>query len=103
MVFIAGISPKTTIIDEHPSVCPICGLARAYYKRTDQYLTFFFIPIIKVKTGEPFIMCESCENSMAEFKTAFGSGPMENVTPCRRCGKGLQKSFMYCPYCGAPV
>ena len=67
MIFIAGVSPRITTLDEKPRMCPVCGLAQAYYKRVDQWLSLFFIPVIRVKKGEPFIMCEKCERNMHEM------------------------------------
>jgi hypothetical protein len=67
--FIAGISPKTKIIDEKPGRCPACGLHQAYQKRIDHYLSVFFIPLIRVKEGEPFIICERCHRTKVEKKS----------------------------------
>ena len=47
MIFIAGISPKTKILDQNPRRCPLCGLHQAYYKRMDYYLSLFFIPLFR--------------------------------------------------------
>ncbi|MEZ4528970.1 MAG: zinc ribbon domain-containing protein [Desulfobacterales bacterium] len=69
MIFIGGVSPKIKIIDEKPVICPVCGLARAYYKRVDHYLNLFFIPLFRVKKGEPFLMCERCERNVHEMET----------------------------------
>ena len=43
---IGGISPKIKVIDDKPMLCPVCGLAQAYFKRIDYYLNLFFIPIL---------------------------------------------------------
>ncbi|MGD8880565.1 MAG: zinc ribbon domain-containing protein [Desulfobacterales bacterium] len=103
MIFIAGVSPKIKVLDQNPRRCPVCGLHQAYYKRMDHYLSLFFIPIFRVKKGEPFIICDRCE------QTAHAPGP--DVTPqqpedartCRYCGKTLDQNFKYCPHCGKRV
>jgi uncharacterized C2H2 Zn-finger protein len=64
MIFIAGIFPKTKTLDQNPHRCPVCGLHPAYYKRMDHYFSLFFIPILRVKKGEPFIMCDRCERTV---------------------------------------
>lgn len=96
--FIAGISPKVKVLDEKPRRCPACGLHQAYYKRVDHYLSVFFIPILKVKTGEPVIICDRCERAVS----GFGSAPAAAVKGkgCRFCGKDLPSDFTFCPHCG---
>jgi len=104
MFLIAGVSPKTTVIDNTPRRCPVCGMVRAYYKRVDHYFNLFFIPILRVKKGEPFIMCDRCPKTVNEFKEEYGSTwPDIQKTQCRHCGKTLAKDFGYCPYCGKLV
>jgi hypothetical protein len=98
--FIAGITPKVKVLDEKPRRCPVCGLHEAYYKRVDHYLSVFFIPIFKVKTGEPVVMCERCE------RTVSGSGPgpappvQGEAGRCRFCSKDLPADCTFCPHCG---
>lgn len=48
MIFIAGVAPKTKIIDKALRLCPACGLARARLQRTDHWLSLFFIPVFRV-------------------------------------------------------
>lgn len=102
MFFIAGISPKTIVIDENKKLCPICGLARAYYRRIDHYFTLFFIPLFRVKKGEEFLMCEKCEQEIQEFE--FGNDSLQSgeTEICNKCGKKLKADFTFCPYCGKP-
>ena len=87
MFLIAGISPKVKYIDHTPRRCPVCGLHRAYYKRIDHYISLFFIPIIKVKTGDPVFMCEGCERAVNEFQ----NDTFENGQPlkCGNCGSSI--------------
>jgi RNA polymerase subunit RPABC4/transcription elongation factor Spt4 len=93
MIFIGGIQPKTVTVDDTPRICPACGLAQARLKRVDHYLSLFFIPVFRVKTGEPFIHCERCQQS---------AGKEAGPTACGRCGRLLDGDFQFCPYCGAP-
>ena len=65
---IAGISPKTKIIEEYPRRCTVCGMQRAYQTRIDHYLNIFFIPVMRVKKGEPFTICEVCQRTKNEFR-----------------------------------
>jgi RNA polymerase subunit RPABC4/transcription elongation factor Spt4 len=104
MFLIGGVTPKIKILDNTPKRCPVCGLHQAYYKRVDHYFNLFFIPIVRVKKGEAFIMCERCERTINEFDKEYGSDwPDIKETTCRHCGKTLDKSFKYCPYCGKPI
>ncbi|MBN2419584.1 MAG: zinc ribbon domain-containing protein [Deltaproteobacteria bacterium] len=96
--FIGGIQPKTIDIDGKPLICPSCGLLRARYKRVDHYLSLFFIPVIPVKKGDPFLYCESC-GIQSPGKT--NSGYENNAKQyCKNCGRKLESDFMYCPFCG---
>jgi RNA polymerase subunit RPABC4/transcription elongation factor Spt4 len=98
MIFIAGVSPKIKVLDQNPRRCPVCGLNQAYYKRTDHYLSLFFIPIFRIKKGEPFIACDRCEQTAPG--PDFTRQPHEGANICRSCGKALDKDFKYCPHCG---
>jgi len=101
MFLIAGISPKVKYIDHTPRRCPVCGLQRAYYKRVDHYISLFFIPLIKIKTGEPVLMCERCERAVSEIrKDAFENGQLPQ---CHNCGSVLGDDYKYCPYCGSSI
>jgi ribosomal protein L37E len=104
MFLIAGVTPKIKVIDDIPKRCPVCGLYQAYYKRVDHYFNLFFIPILRVRKGKPFIMCEKCERTAQEVKEDYGeSCPDITEATCRHCGKKLEKTFEYCPYCGKPT
>ncbi|MBN1831223.1 MAG: zinc ribbon domain-containing protein [Deltaproteobacteria bacterium] len=102
--FIAGIQPKTTILDEHPRMCPSCGLLQAVLKRRDHYFSFFFLPIIRVKKGEPLLECRSCgaltrETGEPLYHAAKGHPGLN----CPYCGNPVAKEFRFCPFCGKPV
>jgi RNA polymerase subunit RPABC4/transcription elongation factor Spt4 len=103
MIFIAGVSPKIKVLDQNPRRCPICGLHQAYDKRMDHYLSLFFIPILRVKKGAPFLACDRCE------QTAHAPGPDsarqqdEGAGTCRYCSKDVGGDFKFCPYCGKRV
>jgi RNA polymerase subunit RPABC4/transcription elongation factor Spt4 len=96
---IAGIQPKTKVVDTAPRLCPVCGLQQACLKRTDHYLSLFFIPVFPVKYGEPFLACTNCE------RLQYGQQPQEagykrTIARCTACGRDLEKDFSFCPYCG---
>ncbi len=104
MFLIGGVTPKIKVLDHTPRRCPVCGLHQAYTKRVDHYFNLFFIPIVRVKKGEPFIMCERCERTVNEFVAEDGSNRLDVAPPtCPHCGKTLDESFRYCPYCGKPI
>ena len=58
MIFIGGVGPRRKKLDNHPRICSNCGLAQAYLVRMDDYLSFFFIPILRIRKGQPFVECE---------------------------------------------
>ena len=103
MIFIAGVSPKKKVLDQNPRRCSVCGSDQAYEQRIDHYLNLFFIPILRVKKGEPFTVCDRC----AQTGKGFGPDPSRQQTEaprtCRSCGKVLDSDFKYCPQCGKRV
>ncbi len=100
MIFIGGISPKITVLDDKAVICPVCGLAQAYYKRVDHYLNIFFIPLFRVKKGEVFLMCERCERQVHEMGEEYQDFLEHQDAVCRHCGRFLHPDFQYCPFCG---
>jgi RNA polymerase subunit RPABC4/transcription elongation factor Spt4 len=98
--FIAGIQPRTKAVDKTPRLCPVCGLQQAYLKRTDHYLSLFFIPLFPVKKGEPFLMCENCERVLHKKETKLETPLWKAENTCKSCGRVLERNFSYCPYCG---
>ena len=101
--FIAGIQPKTKAVDKTPRLCPACGLQQAYLKRTDHYLSLFFIPLFPVKQGDSFLICENCERLQHEGRERYELTYREPAVRCTSCGRLLEKGFSYCPYCGRAV
>jgi hypothetical protein len=103
MIFIAGVSTKLKELDQNPRRCPVCGLHQAFAKRVDHYLSLFFIPILRVKKGEPVIICDRCEQSIPDIGPEFKHRPADDEQHCRSCGKPLNANFKYCPYCSKRV
>ena len=101
---IAGVQPKTVALDALPRRCPSCGLDQAVPKRVDHYLSVFFLPIVRVKKGSPFLQCQSCGSLSHEsgemWQGAQEGRPSEN---CHYCGKPLDPQFRFCPFCGKSV
>jgi hypothetical protein len=102
MFLIAGLQPKTRRLDEKARRCPACGLVQAYTTRVDHYLSLFFIPLIRVKRGEPFLLCEHCQRPVDDS----GPPPAQEVplsgtlTVCVACKRTFDGAFKYCPHCG---
>jgi len=105
MFLIAGITPRVKTLDQNPRRCPVCGLNQAYYRRVDHWLNLFFIPVIRIKKGEPFIMCDRCERSLPGFEPQFKTRQESPHRPgtCRFCHRLLQEDFKFCPYCGRRI
>jgi rRNA maturation endonuclease Nob1 len=92
---IAGVQPKVKVLDENPKRCPRCGLHQARLKRVDHYLSVFFIPVLKVKTGEPMLICDRCELPVRESESSPAAGRV-----CRFCKKDYPADYAFCPVCG---
>ncbi|MEJ2222631.1 MAG: zinc ribbon domain-containing protein [Desulfobacterales bacterium] len=103
MIFIAGVAPKIKVLDQNPRRCPVCGLHQAYYKRTDHYLNLFFIPVFRVKKGEPYIVCDRCEQTSPGIGPDAGRKPPGDVSRCKYCGQDVSGDFKFCPYCGKRI
>ena len=102
MIFIAGVSPKTTVLDQTARLCPECGLAQARRQRVDHYLSLFFIPLFRVKKGEEFLFCNRCDRPVSEISAGSPSEPHQSDSQCALCGQHLEKDHHFCPYCGHP-
>ena len=101
MFLIAGVQPKTRRIDANPRRCPSCGLTTAYTTRVDHYLSLFFIPLIKVKQGEPFLLCEGCRRQVSsDQRYGFQEKASSTTAVCVACGESFDGAYNYCPYCG---
>lgn len=101
--FIGGVQPRKIELDENPRMCPVCGLATARLKRIDHYISLFFIPLIPVKRGTPFLECNRCKGVFDETGRPRYGGDFHAVRRCSSCGKELEGDFAYCPYCGKRV
>ena len=103
---IAGVQPKTRTLDETPRRCARCGLHQARLQQVDHYISLFFIPLIRVKQGEPFLYCQRCRQpvDLPTDTTGTVSGPQPSGGPqhpmCRQCGRTLSSEYRYCPHCG---
>lgn len=102
--FIGGMQPKTVILDDVKRLCPFCGLAQARLKRVDQYLSLFFIPLLRVKQGNPVLICDRCGAvSDPEGSNRLSAKAAPHGSQCRWCGEGIEPGFNYCPHCGREV
>ena len=100
---IAGITPKTKIVDQTPRRCPACGLYQAYYQRVDHYFNLFFIPLVRVKKGEPFLFCQRCTKPVDEIHGDSSGQQDPTALLCRHCGQPVNRDFKYCPSCGKKI
>jgi hypothetical protein len=103
MIFIGGVQPKTQNMEANPRTCPHCGQPRAYLKRRDTYVSLFFIPLIPISRGEPFVVCEGCGHVFDERGQRLAALQEGRKKLCPGCGERLEPSFTYCPYCGNRV
>jgi len=99
---IGGVQPRVKVLDETPRRCARCGLHQAYLKRVDLYLSLFFIPVIKVKTGNPVLVCNRCERpaDAAASDPPRSQPPPPAARPCRFCDRAFPTDYVFCPICG---
>ena len=98
--FIGGVQPKTVVVSKQPQLCPTCGNYRLYLKRTDHYLSLFFIPLFPVKKGLPFLMCDNCQAVFDQDGRRREASHPEGLKKCPQCGRTVAPDFSFCPYCG---
>jgi rubredoxin len=103
VLFIGGIQPKTKILDSRQRRCPVCGAGQAQYRRVDHYLSFFFIPVLRVKKGEPFITCDRCQQEVGEMVQDGDITEGLPIARCTGCGRPLEPDYRYCPQCGKSI
>ena len=72
-------------------------------QRVDHYLSLFFIPIFRVKKGEPFSVCDRCAQTGQGFGPDYTQSQSDSPPTCKSCGKVLNEDFKYCPHCGKRV
>ncbi|MBD3413687.1 MAG: zinc-ribbon domain-containing protein [Candidatus Aminicenantes bacterium] len=101
--FIGGIQPKTALLDKNPRSCPECGHLELYIKRTDNYLSLFFIPLFPVKKGTPFMVCENCGTRFTQQGSPLESSLKYGQRSCSHCSRSVGPDFEFCPYCGKPL
>jgi len=97
--FIGGVQPRTITVDKNPRTCMQCGRTSLLMKRTDHYLSVFFIPLFPVKKGIPFWACANCGAAHHES----GADAPFPAPCCPGCGRPVQADFRLCPYCGGPL
>jgi zinc-ribbon family len=100
MIFIGGLQPRTVRVEKQPGSCAVCAHQEVYLKRVDQYISLFFIPVIRIKKGTPFLQCENCDAAFDDSDSSTGSTARQSPGLCRSCGKLADTGFSYCPYCG---
>ncbi|MBL7176322.1 MAG: zinc ribbon domain-containing protein [Desulfobacteraceae bacterium] len=101
---IAGIQPKTIDLEKQPRICPSCGLYQASLKRIDHYVSIFFLPIIRLRRGSPFLECKRCGSMSHESgEIWFRSQERQPGSICSHCKKSIEPEFRFCPFCGKPA
>jgi len=98
--FIGGVQHKTIDLDEKLRICSSCGFYEAHVKRVDHYISIFFLPVLRLKKGLPFLLCKKCGHLSVESEDAFLRFPgrkFPNI--CSYCGKNTDPGFNFCPFC----
>jgi len=97
---IAGIQPKKITLEDTPRMCPSCGLYQAKLNRVDQYFSFFFLPLLRIKKGPVFLECQRCGRLFSESGEDLSEPGRSFGRKCPGCGKVVDPSYSFCPFCG---
>jgi RNA polymerase subunit RPABC4/transcription elongation factor Spt4 len=97
---IGGVQPRTVKLDSFPRACGACGHPTLQLKRTDHYLSLFFIPLFRVKRGASYMDCERCRAVYPEDASLTRPEFSLPSAKCPMCGRAVQPDFKLCPYCG---
>jgi transcription elongation factor Elf1 len=63
-IFIFGVNPRETVLDEGLFLCPHCGVERQYVlKHSRSYVSLYFIPLIPLGKGREIVQCQFCQRS----------------------------------------
>jgi hypothetical protein len=117
--FIGGLQPRREVLDPGPLRCPRCGRRSARIEQVRSYLSLFFVPLVPVRRGDPYLICDHCGavqtlhgDSPAGFPEAYAPetydgldeelepGLDDNPLSCPECGGPIEPEFDFCPYCG---
>lgn len=75
--------------------------------RFDQWISIFFIPLVRVQTGTPLLACSLCQTpylNHPDFTDKWRDSTDKIGNVCIECGyDGIEKSFKYCPECGTHI
>ncbi|MFT8313220.1 MAG: zinc ribbon domain-containing protein [Clostridium sp.] len=103
-------------------ICKSCGRMTSYkLVKTYNYFQLFFIPIFR--WGEKYYLISKCCGSLFELSRQDGedlangnNSILSNLNinivednsqcgklVCHRCGKEVDESFEFCPYCGTKL
>lgn len=96
---IGGIQPRKKTLETRPEACPSCGENKIRLQRLDRYISLFFIPVLRIKKGIPYLACEGCGKLLDGVR---GNGRFSPAV-CGSCGRELRTDYIYCPTCGRRI
>ncbi|GBF90225.1 hypothetical protein Rsub_03358 [Raphidocelis subcapitata] len=106
-VFVGGVSPHAVSRDLPARECPACGAVGAMQeRRVDSDLSLFFVRVLTLERGAPFLACTRCGwTSMAGSggNGAPAAGAVAQGPACPHCGSDVQRGWQWCPFCGGPL
>lgn len=113
MFFIIDIIPMLKYLSTYKGTCDTCQLiGEVKLIKSYQCLRLFFIPIFKwsikyylqPSCGVPVAVDEEVAIRLLHGDITINHLHLEhavyNSNSCTQCGKQLEQSFEYCPYCG---
>jgi hypothetical protein len=57
--------------------------------------------VLKVKTGQPVLVCNRCEQPVHESGAGPGQPQVSSTTrSCRYCDRVFPVDYVFCPICG---
>ncbi len=95
-LIIFGARPRVTSVDSGTFLCPNCSTSRDQQrryerKRSRNYFTLYFVPLVPLGNGQEFIECQNCQTAFDPTVLDVNFKPKRRVLPLAQQLNTLQQ------------